>query len=197
MKHTYSAEAHGFRLRPVGMEDAEFIISLRSDPQHARYLNPTSKNVEEQHAYLDRYFIKPGDYSFVLENTVLGRREGLAAIFDHNVEKKEAEWGRWILNHGSLGASACVWLVYSIAFEQIGVDAIYCRTVEANSTVISFHDNYGLKRARSLPGYFVRGSEVFDSIEHRLERSAWPQIKARHEPFLKRIHERQLARKAT
>lgn len=190
MRHDYALEAHGYRLRPVGLADADFIISLRADPVHARFLNPTSADHAAQIAYLERYFTKPDDYSFVLENVVSGRPEGLVALYDVDRGKSCSEWGRWILRPGSLGAAACAWLIYEIAFTQVGLHSVYCRTVEANTTVVAFHDQFGLVRRARLPGYFKRGEEILDSIEHHLDRARWNELRERHEPVLRRLHAR-------
>lgn len=190
MRHTFNASAYGFRLRPVELDDAEFIISLRADPVHARFLNPTSRSVPEQHAYLRKLFDRPGDFSFVLEHAVSRRPEGLVAICDVTDSPAQAEWGRWILRPGSLAAPIHAWLVYTIAFEQMKLDALCCRTVQANTTVVMFHDQFGLQRGRELPAYFHRGAESFDSIEHWLRAEDWPALKARHEPLLARLGKR-------
>lgn len=187
MKHAITASAYGFRLRPVELSDAAFIISLRSDPVHSRFLNATSPSLPDQHAYLEKLFQRPGDYSFVLEHEATGRAEGLAAIWDVGAGAAPAEWGRWILRPGSLAAPVHVHLVYSVAFERLNVASLYCRTVLANTTVVAFHDHYGLRRGKTLPAYFQRHGESFDSIEHWLDREQWPALKQRHTPLLERI----------
>ena len=92
MRHAFNASAYGFRLRPVELDDAEFIISLRADPVHARFLNPTSRSVPEQHAYLRKLFDRPGDFSFVLEHAASRRPEGLVAICDVTESPAQAKW---------------------------------------------------------------------------------------------------------
>src|ERR1039457_4516855 len=47
--------------------------------------------------------------------------------------------GRWILRRGSLAAAESALLVYTIAFEDLALDRVYCRTVSANRAVVSFH----------------------------------------------------------
>ena len=148
------------RLRPVELRDAEFIISLRADPRHSRFLNPTSTSVAEQHAYLERLFERPGDFSFVLEHEATGRPEGLAAICDVTEDNRQAEWGRWIMRPGSLAALVHVCLVHEVAFEQMKLESLYCRTVLANTTVVTFHEQFGLRRGTTLPTTAARAARA-------------------------------------
>ena len=39
-------------LREVTVDDAEFILSLRCDPQKSKYLNPTEYNIPKQVEYI-------------------------------------------------------------------------------------------------------------------------------------------------
>ncbi|MCU6551041.1 hypothetical protein, partial [Klebsiella pneumoniae] len=127
---------------------------------------------------------------FVLERAATQEPEGLVAICDVTDDGQTAEWGRWILRPGSLAAPIHAWLVYVVAFEQMQLQSVYCRTVLANSGVVAFHDQFGLQRRRVLPGYFTRGTEQFDSVEHTLACSEWPALKQRHEPLLTRLGRR-------
>jgi len=187
MKHDFTASAFGFRLRPVEIEDAAFIILLRANPEHARFLNPTSADLGEQIAYLRALFVRPGDYSFVFERVSDGHPEGLVAICDVDESTRTAEWGRWILRPGSLAAPICAWLTYQIGFEQMGLNSLYCRTVMANAPVLGFHDSFGATRGRVLPKYFRREGKDFDSIEHVVLAADWPSLRLRHEPLLRRL----------
>lgn len=177
MRRELSLQGAAFGLRPVRDDDAEFIVGLRSDPELGRWLNPTSPKVEDQLAWLARYYERPGDYYFVIERLSTGAAEGLIGI--HDVENSEAEWGRWLLKPGSLAAVESAALIYRCAFEQLGLSAVCCRTLAANERVVSFHDSCGIAERRLLPGHVELRGERLDAIEHRLTREAWPAVDAR------------------
>jgi RimJ/RimL family protein N-acetyltransferase len=190
MRHDIRLEGEAFALRPVDLPDAAFIAEVRSDQERVRYLHPTPPGVAVQEDYLKKYFDRPGDYYFVIEQIEGRLPEGLVAVYDIDSAERCGEWGRWVLRRGSLAAVESALLVYRVAFDVLGLDAVFCRTVALNRSVVSFHESCGLTVHAVLPAHFRLGDHTFDAIEHRLTRSAWLQI----EPRLAATAER-LARK--
>ncbi|MGH9610551.1 MAG: GNAT family N-acetyltransferase [Bryobacteraceae bacterium] len=123
MDHKLSISGNFFRLRPVSLEDAAFIVEVRTDPLRNRFINPTSLEVEKQEQWLKRYFEAPDDYYFIIENEATGEREGTVGIYRLDVEAKRAEWGRWVVRRGSKSAIPSLLLSFKLAFEQIGLDS--------------------------------------------------------------------------
>ncbi|MCX7672530.1 MAG: GNAT family N-acetyltransferase [Thiobacillaceae bacterium] len=172
MRHELALAGEGFRLRPVGDEDADLIVQLRNDPQRARYLHPGVRTRAEQLAWLAAYYDRPGDYYFAIERRGLGQTEGFAALYDVDEHMACAEWGRWILRPGSLAAVESAYLIYRIAFDHLGLRRVYCRTVAENAAVVAFHDRMGLDR-RVLPAWFDFEGRRMDAVEHTLEAAQW------------------------
>ena len=177
MKHDLHIGGFAFDLRPITLEDADFIVELRSDRQHCRFLRPFPLTLETQRAYLEEYFRREGDYYFVVERRRDNHREGLAAIYDVNLEKRCAEWGRWILRPHSLAAAECALRIYEAAFDHLHLDEVYCRTIAKNEQVVGFHDRCGLARRAILPGYASFEGTTYDSIEQVLTRENWPRVR--------------------
>ena len=173
MRHNLTFEGLSFRLRPVNETDAAFIVNLRNDSSMNSWLHPISSQVEDQLAWLVQYFNREGDWYFVVER-LDGYAEGLISLYDQF--GGTAEWGRWVLRSGSLAAVESAWLIYKCAFECLGLDAVYCRTVVANKSVVSFHDSCGVYERSLLPAHVELRGQRFDSIEHRLSRAAWPVV---------------------
>lgn len=164
MKHRYSLEGYGYRLRPVKLSDAAFVIQIRrEDLERNRYIHPVSEDIAEQEAWLKRYFEKGGDYYFIVENRVTGMPEGTIAFYD--AENGRAEWGRWVIQKGSLAAAESVYLLYRIAFEQAGLKELYCRTLAVNTPVVSFHTSIGEKFRGIIKNSAVICDESFDAVE--------------------------------
>lgn len=173
MRHSLEIDGCAFRLRPVQLEDAEFIVGLRADPERGRYLHRGCTDASAQQQWLRGYFKTPGDCYFIIENRFNGTREGTAGIYNLNPARKDAEWGRWILRRGSLAALESACLVYRLGFERLAVDVLYCRTIAENTSALAFHDSFGVERIRRLPRYLAVDGRHLDAIEGRLTRGRW------------------------
>ena len=82
MRHSISLTCVRYRLRPVTLEDAPFIVELRMDPLLNRYLHEISPRVEDQVAWIERYFERPEDYYFIIEDADSGEPHGAIGIYD-------------------------------------------------------------------------------------------------------------------
>jgi len=196
MKHHYFLEGFGYRLRPIKISDAQFVIQVRlEDVERNCYIHPISDDVSEQETWLDRYFEREGDYYFVVENRITGLPEGLIAFYDENNGK--AEWGRWVLKKGSLAAAESVYLLYRIAFEQAGLQELYCRTLSENVSVVSFHTSIGEKTRTVYKQLFELNGKRYDAVEQYSDRSNFynqiaPMLERQSKMILKRLLRRQM-----
>ncbi len=180
MKLPTPVSGHGLRLRSASPEDAEFILSLRLDPGLARFLGDTSPDVEAQREWMRRQEARDGDLYFIIE-TLAGAPLGTVGIYD--ITPTGAEWGRWILKPGVQAAMGSVLLVYQVAFEQLGLERVYSRTVEDNGHVVSFHDSCGVRRIGVETGGVKLRGVPHNLVVHELERSEWPAVRERLQPL--------------
>ena len=190
MEHSIRVTCARYRLRPVTLEDAAFIVELRSDPLLNRHLHAISPRVEDQVAWLERYFARPDDYYFIVEDADSGERHGAIGIYDVETEAASAEWGRWILKPGSMAALESAWLVYETGFAKLGLAILSSRTLIENPRVVSFHDSFGASRAGILKDHFLVGGERKSAIEHRIEAANWPALRSRHYSTISRLARR-------
>lgn len=172
----------GHRLRPVERRDAADILLLRTDPEHGRWLNPTSGGVGDQEHWIEAQWARAGDYYFAIE-TLSGRWEGVVALY--GVDDGSGEWGRWILRRGSLAAPASVLLLLSFGFDDLGLRRIYCRTLVGNLAVVGFHDACGYTR-RSEGTY--NDGRAF--VEHSVLLPDWPAFRDTLAPMAERVARR-------
>lgn len=169
MKHNYTLSGYGYRLRPVKLSDAQFIVNIRTeDSQRNQYIHTISSDPADQERWLNSYFEREGDYYFVVENRLTGENEGLISFYD--VQDGEAEWGRWVIRKGSLAAIESVYLLYRIAFEQAGLSRLYCRTIRDNAAVVSFHHSIGERTECILPGVFEIDGVRYDAVKQYSDR---------------------------
>ena len=178
MRHTITIEGRAFRLRPVAVADAAFIVSLRNDPRLNQFVHPVSPRVEDQERWLARCFERLGDYYFIIERVKTGQPEGTVGLYDLDDSRRCAEWGRWVLRSRSMGALESAQLIYRVAFNVLGLDWVYCRTLVDNVKVVSFHETFGLETHERLPGQFVFNGVPRDAIEQRITRERWEKQRA-------------------
>lgn len=174
MRHAYQINGLTFRIRPIQIADAAFVVFLRGNPNLNKYLNPISGKIEDQIKWIESYFERENDYYFVVEKIKDNQPEGLVSLYDVSLDKKEGEWGRWILKEGSSAAVESASLIYKFSFEVLGLERIYCRTVVDNIKVCSFHDSCGLARGSVIKNYFF---EKLDAQEHVMTNDIWEKQK--------------------
>lgn len=186
MKHDFELDGISHRLRPVTVDDAQFIFDLRSNPAISRFLHSGEESVVGQVDWIEEYFDRPNDYYFVIESLTRFEPVGTVGIYDVDVVDASAEWGRWIVLPGSLAALESAWLTYRCGFELLGLEELFCRTVAENEAVVSFHNSTGLE-GEPLPGHFDLGAGPVDAIEHRMSRESWSQVSPRLERLVTRL----------
>ena len=93
MRHDITIQGTKFRLRPIRIDDAEYITWLRSQPQNSKFIHPTVNNVAKQIEWLERYFTRNGDYYFAIEQKLTDNTVGLISIYNHDEISRSAEWG--------------------------------------------------------------------------------------------------------
>jgi RimJ/RimL family protein N-acetyltransferase len=172
------AEGVAFRLRPVEVQDAAFILQLRTLETLNRFLHPVSPDLANQEAYIRLYLERPEDYYFIIERRDDTSPQGAVGIYDIDLGARAAEWGRWVVLPGSMAAVESAWLLYSVAFDVLNLDRLYSRTVADNSRVVSFHESCGASLARRLPRHYQLRGVPYEAVEHEMTRDKWPRIDA-------------------
>lgn len=176
MRHQLTLSLSAYKLRPVEYGDAEFICDLRSDKQLNKYINASAVDVESQRNWLSGYYERLGEYYFVVERLSDGRCEGLISLYNLDESTRSAEWGRWILLPGSLAAIESAFLIYSCGFGLLGLKRIYCRTIEENLSVVSFHDSCGIREKHPIEGDVTVNNQSYKLVEHAIDIKDWPEI---------------------
>jgi RimJ/RimL family protein N-acetyltransferase len=172
MKHSFSIDGYSYRLRPVSVEDAAFVVETRlEDGERNKFIHQISPDISLQQAWIEKYYTIPNDYYFVVENKLTGLPEGLISLYNMNHNK--AEWGRWVIKKNSLAATESFYLICRIAFEQLNLDEIYSMTIEDNKTVIAFHDSMRAERRRVIPQCFTINNTSYTAVEHAVTRNCF------------------------
>ena len=171
MKNNISIKGQTIKLRLVTLKDSKFILKLRTDEELNRFIHKGSINLESQTDWIRKYLEKENDYYFVIETILDKKPVGVISIYD--IKDNHAEWGRWILLKGNNFAIESVYLIYKIAFEIMKLEYIFCRTVEDNKSVVSFHNSCGLKLKKVLKNHFFLNENHYNAVEHVLNCHEW------------------------
>ncbi|MDB4915507.1 MAG: hypothetical protein JWM95_3151 [Gemmatimonadetes bacterium] len=191
MRHEHVLRGYAFGLRPVALEDAAFIVDLRTSGAHrTQYLHAISPDVSLQEQWITRYLARENDYYWVIERLDTAVPEGLIGIYAVDTAAGRGEWGRWILKQGSLAATESALLCYRIAFEVLGLREVYCVTAAENQQVVSFHESSGLIVTGTLPQHLPLGDRVLDAVQQSCDVSRWPHVRSILEPRAQAIARR-------
>ncbi|HDX8357000.1 TPA: GNAT family N-acetyltransferase [Aeromonas hydrophila] len=142
----FKAKTISFRLIDVG--DAEFILSLRTDGRLNRHLSQTSSSLEQQRDWIKNYKERENqgdEYYFIIYRNDNNEAVGTVRLYDFIRDKKSFCWGSWILNENKTkyAAMESAFLVYQIAFENLGFERAHFDVRRENVKVIAFHQKMG------------------------------------------------------
>lgn len=127
-------------LKPVEINDAEFIIALRTQKGNAEYINKTSSYLDDQIAWMEKESQDSSSYYFIILNST---SEPIGTISLYNIEDKMGEFGRWICNGSALESLESALLIHQFAFDTLKLKEVYTRTLSDNQKVVSFHRKFG------------------------------------------------------
>ncbi|WP_086290736.1 GNAT family N-acetyltransferase [Campylobacter devanensis] len=129
-------------LREVRVEDAEFILSLRTDKNKSRYLNKTCNDLTKQIQYIEHYRTLDNEYYFIIENKEF---VPLGTLRISNIKNKDFTAGSWIMidNATSEESIEGEYLLKRYAFEVLNLEKNYFDVRKGNKRVLNFHKMYG------------------------------------------------------
>jgi RimJ/RimL family protein N-acetyltransferase len=132
-------------LRNVQVEDADFILSLRLDPQKGGYLSPVEADVEKQRQWIRRYLASEGQAYFLICDPAM---QPLGTVRIYDAIGDSFSWGSWILKKGAPAGAAVesAVLVYWLATHRWGFRAAHFQVRRDNTSVLAFHEKFGAER---------------------------------------------------
>ncbi len=172
----FELDRYGLHVRLVREEDAEFIVSLRTNPIKARYINSTSTSVDDQRKWIKEYKEREQegkDYYFIyLYN---GKLAGVNRIY--YIEDNHFIHGSWIFSddvppYCSLAAGI---IAREIAFDTLGLEN------EIDTVGIHKDNQSVLQYVRTLGAEFT-GTRMYPMGEYytsKLSKDTFEQNKSR------------------
>jgi RimJ/RimL family protein N-acetyltransferase len=144
-----AAELHGKTLmfRNAHPDDAEFILSLRTDPEKSRYLSAVSPDVQRQRDWLAAYRDGTGQAYFIIHHE--GAAIGTIRLYD--AQGDSFCWGSWILadHRPKQAAVESFLMVFSYAIDHLGFRESHFDVREGNTRARAFYERMGAEQTGS------------------------------------------------
>ena len=177
MEHT---EGFGVRLRPVGVEDAAFIVWLRNQEFVIGKLGDSATDVASQEAWLRNHFQRKNDYYFIVE-TLSGISLGTNGLYD--IVGTVGETGRYLVRPDVPAAIPSSILAFDLAFGRLGLREVLARCVATNHTIHSLNRKFGFHQTEVVSGSQFIGGKPVDMVHFALKAEEWPKSRARLVPL--------------
>lgn len=181
-------------LRHVEVEDAEFILSLRTDPLNSRYINDTENDLDLQVEWIKMQQFKHNDYYFVICD-IYNNRKGLIALYNFDQNELKAEMGRLICPKSPIQLYESLILICVFCFDILDLKRMFFRMDPENAEIIAVTRNWDAEFVGN--GYYQNNKQY---IEYQSLQVKWPQLRAkmtiRLEKFVKLIDWQQTKIKA-
>ncbi len=132
-------------LELVSLQDAPFIVKLRTDPSTNTFISPTSDNIEIQKEWIERYKERENknqEFYFITYDKS-GNKWGTTRLY--NFREDKFELGSWIfLKDSPFGvAIKADILTREIAFEELKFKTCCFEVRKGNLSVTKYHKTYG------------------------------------------------------
>ncbi len=156
--------------RNAGVQDAAFILSLRTDAKKSRYLSAVSGELAEQEGWLERYATADDQAYFIIEF----QDEPIGTVRLYDPQGVSFCWGSWILKDGrpSHAAMESALMVYAYAVDYLGFKAAHFDVRKGNERVWQFHERFGARRTAEtkLDYFYILDNEAIAASRERYRR---------------------------
>lgn len=141
----YNGELEGknIYLRSVEKKDAEFLLRIRGDDKKNEFVHAIDNDITKEIDWIEKQRKREGDYFFSIISKRSNSIVGNIAICEIDVEKKIAELGRWVSYAESIDNLESVILVHDFAYDYLGLDYVFTKTIQENRKVVSFWRRFG------------------------------------------------------
>lgn len=158
-------------LREIAVSDAEFILSLRTDPRYNEYLGKTDNDINKQREYIRKNAEKDDDIYFIVESKHL-QRFGCARLY--NITPETFNYGSWIIMREApphFGLET-YFLVSDFAYYVLKLERAEFDVRKGNKSVVAFHKRMGAEvvDADDLCYYFRQTKTTYESIRKKYSR---------------------------
>ena len=163
---------YGVRLRPVSIDDAEFILELRNMPHVKGKMGDLKISLDEEEAWLKDNIKNPYDYFFIVES-VSAVRLGTISVYNIDFEHHTAEIGRLVMAPGVCSVLPASILRNDFAFYTLELDTLTACVVSTNKTVLSYNEKLGAEITHIARNERIIASSPVDMVYLKLTKETW------------------------
>ena len=129
-------------LRLVEIDDAEFILALRLDPELNQYLSPVENDLDKQREWIKTHRLYSRDFYFIIQNK---KQELVGTIRVYDIKDSIFCWGSWIVvpEARKYASFESVFLVYRFVFFGLGLDQTNFDVRKKNKKAVDFYQRFG------------------------------------------------------
>lgn len=143
MKYNKKLEGIFTYLKSVEVEDAEFILKLRTDANISRFLNKTENDIKKQIKWIEEQQIRTNDYYFIIYDKTTDKKVGTYGIY--NINNEQGEFGRFICIDSPVQSIETGLLIADFAFNALNLEKAIASVDISNKKTISFQNKNKLK----------------------------------------------------
>tara|TARA_Y100001970_G_scaffold269230_1_gene361412 strand:+ start:401 stop:949 length:549 start_codon:yes stop_codon:yes gene_type:complete len=151
-------------LRKINILDSSFIFKLRKNKNNSYYLHKPPKSINEQKKWIMNNNFNKKNLDFVIFDKIKNKRIGTIGF--NNINRNNAEWGRWISNGKSHQNIEAVILLINYGFKKLKLKNIYSLTNRNNKKVSNFHSNTPAIYGGIIKSYFLINNKKADAIKY-------------------------------
>lgn len=127
-------------LKSVTVEDAEFTLDVRTDPELTKYMPRINNTLEQQIEWIKHQQQKADDYFFVVRDKK-GIRIGTNSLYD--IKGSECESGRLTMRGNAFQSIEAQLLMADFAFDVLQIKNIIAYVQEENEKALRFGRSLG------------------------------------------------------
>ncbi len=153
--------------RNATINDAAFIVDLRTHEKKSKHISKTSNDLKRQEAWLEKYNHDCEQVYFIIQNK---QDESVGTVRLYDIQDYSFCWGSWILKEDvpSSYAIESALLVYCFAL-SLGFERAHFEVRKGNVSVWRFHERFGAhKISETLENYLY--SISYEAIRQSLKK---------------------------
>ena len=153
-------------LRSAIEEDAAFIIEIRNDSSKNGFVHDVDYDLQKEVKWIRDQQHREGYYFFSIVSHKKEEIVGNISICNIDKSQNNGELGRWVSYGSSIENLESVILTHDFAFDVLGLDYVYTKTLQDNKKVVSFWKRFG---GLGENNKIMCGKTIYYNVVNRLD----------------------------
>lgn len=173
-----SIDKYGIVLRPIKVEDAQFIVDIRNDENKNKYISKTSNDVEQQIIWIEKYKVRENEGKEFYFIAVDKEGVSFSTYRVYDITNDAVEIGSWVSKPGySAGMNSIKvdLIMKEFVFENLGFLKLNFTVNKQNTNVLKYHkifqptilsedeENYYFELTKE--NYYLNRNKFFKNIK--------------------------------